>query len=60
MENISQSQIDAILAKVTQAKETLAKVEEMMADLVKCSGNSTKTLIFSAAKKQLVALGIAV
>ena len=59
MESITQEQVEAVLAKVSSIKETLAKVDEMLADLSKCSGNSTKALIFSVVKKQLTALGIA-
>ena len=60
MENISQEQIDAVLSKVSTIKDVIAKVDEMMTDLDKCSGNSTKNLIMSAVKKQLSAIGIGI
>lgn len=55
---ITTEQVAEIESKISAVKETVAKVEELLADMKVCTGNSTKTLIFSAAKKQLQAAGI--
>lgn len=60
MEIVTQEQIDAVGAKVNSLKEAVVRIDEMMVDLKNCSGNSTKSLILSAVKKQLSALGISV
>ena len=60
MENVTQEQIDAVESKVAQVKETVAKADELLADLKNCAGNSTKTLILSAVKKQLAGIGISI
>ena len=55
---ITTEQIAELESKIATAKEALAKAEEFLTDIKACNGASTEMLIYSAAKKQLQAVGI--